>query len=75
MEEIGEHGGGGARANQSLGLEGLNVGASEPFGFGIEQPPPGSPGTVVLQSAFERDGLEQDRETGQRAFSDWCARE
>ena len=43
------------------------------FGFGIEQPPPGPPDTVGLQSAFERARLEQDRETGQRALSDWCA--
>src|SRR5262249_51232005 len=33
MKEIGEYGGGGARADQSFGLEGLNVGASEPFGL------------------------------------------
>jgi hypothetical protein len=38
MEEIGEHCGRRAGADQTLGLEGLNRGAAETFRLGVEQP-------------------------------------
>jgi hypothetical protein len=40
VEEIGEHGGGRARADQPLGLERLHRRLAEMFGLGVEQPSP-----------------------------------
>ena len=37
MEEIGEHGGRGAGADQPLGLERLHRGVAKPLGLGVEQ--------------------------------------
>ena len=38
MEEIGEHGGRSAGADQPLGLERLHRGVAKPLGLGVEQP-------------------------------------
>ena len=42
VEQIGEHRGRRAGADQALGLEGLDVGLAEALGLGIEQPAPGA---------------------------------
>jgi hypothetical protein len=75
MEEIGEHGGGRAVADQTFGLEDLDVGLAEALGLGVEQPAPRAADAIGLQRAFERAGLEQDREARQGSLADWGARE
>ena len=77
MEEIGEHGGRGAGADQALGLECLDVGFAQPLGFGVEQAAIGTAEAIGLQRALQRLRLQQHREPGQRALGDrarWRAR-
>ena len=50
MEQIGEHGGRGAGADQPFGLEGLNVGLAETLGLGVEQPAVGPAEAIGLQA-------------------------
>ena len=54
MEEIGEHGGRGAGADQALGLEGLNRRLAEPLGLGVEQPAVGAADAIGLQGLLQR---------------------
>lgn len=49
VEEIGEHGGRGRRADQAFGLESLNRGVADPLGLGVEQPAPGAFDAIGLQ--------------------------
>ena len=68
MKEIGQHGRRGAGADQALGLEGLDVGFSQPLGFGIEQATIGTAEAIGLQRALQRLRLQQHRQAGQRAL-------
>ena len=68
MEQIGEHGGRGAGADQPFGLERLHVGAAEVLGLGVEQPAPRAADGIGLQRRFKRTGLQQHGKTGQRAL-------
>ena len=61
VEEIGEHGGRGAGADQPFGLEGLDVGLAEPLGLGVEQPAAGAADAIGLQRLLQRVGLQQHR--------------
>ena len=69
MEEIGEHRGRGAGADQAFGLERLNVGLAEPLGLGIEQPALGPAEAIGLQRPLQSvcDCSSTD-EAGQRAL-------
>ena len=54
MEEIGEHGGRRAGADQALGLEGLHRGLAEPLGLGVEQPAVRTADAIGLQRLLQR---------------------
>ena len=68
VEEIGEHRGRRAGADQPLGLEGLDVGLAEPLGLGVEQPAPRAADAIGLQRLLQRVGLQQHRQAGERAL-------
>src|SRR5208283_2553953 len=61
VEEIGEHGGRSARADQALGLEGVYARFAEALGLGVEQPAIGTAETIGLQGALQRLRLQQYR--------------
>ncbi len=61
MKEIGQHGRRGRGSDQALGLKGLNVGLSQPLGFGIEQAAIGPAEAIGLQRALQRLRLQQHR--------------
>ena len=60
VEQIGEHGGRCRRPDQTLGLEGLEIGRSELFSFGVEQTPEGAAKTEWRERLFEFGRLQQD---------------
>lgn len=60
MEEIGEHGGRGARADQSFGFERLDRCLAKIFGFGVEQAPVRAADAVGPERLLEIVGLQQD---------------
>ena len=68
MEEIGEHGGRSAGADQPLGLERLHRGVTKPLGLGVEQTTRGAANAIGLQRALERLRLQQHRQAGERAL-------
>ena len=61
VEEIGEDSRRGARADQPLGLEGLDLGFAETLGLGVEQPAPGTADGIGLQRLLQRVRLQQHR--------------
>jgi hypothetical protein len=70
VEEIGEHGGRRAGADQALGLEGLDLGLAEALGLGVEQPAPGTADRVGLQGLLQRVRLQQNRKARDRPLAD-----
>ena len=62
MEEISQHRGCGAGADQSFGLERLDRGFAKTLEFGIEQPAIGTAQAIGLQGPLQRVRLEQDRQ-------------
>ena len=70
VEELGQNGGRGLGADQPLGLEGLHRRSAEMLGLGVQQPAPGPADAVWPERLFQVVGLQQDAETGDRAFLD-----
>ncbi len=66
VEQVGEHGGRRAGADQALGLEGLDGGGAEMLGLRVEQPAEGPADAIGLQRLLEGSRLQQDREPGDR---------
>ncbi len=64
VEEIGQHGGRRAGADQALGLEGLDRGRAELLALGVEQPAGGAADAIGLQRLLQRRRLQQHREAG-----------
>src|SRR3546814_659096 len=58
----------GIGADQSFGLEGLDVAFSEMLGLGVEQPSVRTAHTIRPERLFEFVRLKQDGKTGQRAL-------
>ena len=68
MEQVGQHGGRRAGADQPLGLEGLDRSGAELFGLGVEQPARSAADAVGLQRLLQRRRLQQDRQAGDGAL-------
>src|SRR3546814_13701377 len=58
----------GIGADQSFGLEGLDVAFSEMLGLGVEQPSVRTAHTIRPERLFELVRLKHDGKTGQRAL-------
>ncbi len=58
MEEIGQHGRGRGRAQQALGLEGLDRGGGQRFMVGVEQPSPRPRQGVGRQGVLQVQGRQ-----------------
>ena len=68
MEEIGQHSGGGASADQPLGLKGLDRCGAELLGLGVEQSAGRAANAIRLQRLLQRRRLQQHREPGDGAL-------
>jgi len=75
VEEIGEHGGRGGRADQALGLERLHEGFAKMLALGVEQPAIGAADAIGPKRLFEVVRLKEDGESGERAFAHGRARQ
>ncbi len=70
MEEIGEHSGSRAGADQPFGLEDLNIGFAQMLGLGVEQTAIGPVDAIGPERLLEIVGLQQDGQSRQRALGD-----